>query len=235
MMNEQWRIDQLADVVGKALNQAPYDGQTSRRVRGVPDQRTIRYYTTLGLLDGPVELRGRTAYYGRRHVLQLVAIKRLQARGLSLVQVQQSLSGVDNRTLTRWASLPNDFWKQVASTVPAESPPPSLDVLLAPGELQQGARCREPAGVGTLEAPRSVRKSVQWSPQAAMHLPLSQGVTLVVERIDPQCWKEEVLARLAPAVQNLVETLRRLGLAPSNGEVPSQAGVQAPLGEGETQ
>ena len=232
MMNEQWRIDQLADVVGKALNLAPYDGQTSRRVRGVPDQRTIRYYTTLGLLDGPVELRGRTAYYGRRHVLQLVAIKRLQARGLSLVQVQQSLSGVDQRTLTRWASLPNDFWKSVASGVPAESPAASLNALLVEGQ-QERARSREAAGVGTLEAPPSTGGSAQRLPQPTMHLPLSEGVTLVVERVDPQCWSKEVLTRLAPAVQNLVETLRRLGLTPSNGKAPSQAALEEPLGERE--
>jgi len=72
-MNASWRLDQLADVVARALETAAYDGQASGRVREVPDKRTIRYYTTLGLLDRPAEYRGRVAYYGRRHVLQLVA------------------------------------------------------------------------------------------------------------------------------------------------------------------
>src|SRR5262249_3405794 len=89
--------------VGRAED---YDGQPSGRVRDVPDRRTIRYYTTLGLLDRPAEMRGRTALYGRRHLLQLVAIKRLQARGLSLAEIQERLVGLPNSRLEALAELP---------------------------------------------------------------------------------------------------------------------------------
>src|SRR5262249_33767362 len=78
-----WTIDDLSARVAEALS-AGYAGVRSGRVRNVPDCRTIRYYTTLGLLDRPAVMRGRTALYGPRHLLQLVAIKRLQAQGLSL-------------------------------------------------------------------------------------------------------------------------------------------------------
>src|SRR5690348_15034744 len=70
-------LDELSARVALALADH-YEGQASARVRDVPDVRTIRYYTTLGLIDRPAALRGRTALYGRRHLLQLVAIKRLQ-------------------------------------------------------------------------------------------------------------------------------------------------------------
>ena len=73
-----WTIDELGAVVALALS-VDYAGQANGRVREVPDRRTIRYYTTLGLIDRPARMRGRTALYGRRHLLQLVAIKRLQA------------------------------------------------------------------------------------------------------------------------------------------------------------
>ena len=75
----------------------------SGRVRDVPDLRTIRYYTTLGLLDRPAAMRGRTALYGARHLLQLVAIKRLQARGLSLAAVQERVVGLSDAALRRLA------------------------------------------------------------------------------------------------------------------------------------
>ena len=77
-----WDLDELCAQVALALA-ADYAGQASGRVRDVPDGRTIRYYTTLGLVDRPVAVpgKGRTAFYGRRHLLQLVAIKRLQAQG----------------------------------------------------------------------------------------------------------------------------------------------------------
>lgn len=100
-----WTIDELGAQVALALS-VGYDGPPNGRVRDVPDARTIRYYTTLGLLDRPAEMRGRTAHYGRRHLLQLVAIKRLQARGLALGEIQQRLLGQTDVALARLAQLP---------------------------------------------------------------------------------------------------------------------------------
>src|SRR5271168_5531128 len=90
---ELWTIDELGSRVALALS-VDYDGQVSGRVRHVPDRRTIRYYTTLGLIDRPLEMRGRTALYGRRHLLQLVAIKRLQAQGQTIADLQRELLGL---------------------------------------------------------------------------------------------------------------------------------------------
>src|SRR5262249_7630167 len=83
-----------------------YPGQASGRVRDVPDVRTIRYYTTLGLLDRPARMRGRTALYGQRHPLPLVAIKRLQARGLALAENQSRGAGETEAARRRVAQLP---------------------------------------------------------------------------------------------------------------------------------
>jgi DNA-binding transcriptional MerR regulator len=99
-----WTIDELSVRVVDFLQGSDYDGVLNGRVRDVPDLRTIRYYTTLGLLDRPAAMRGRTALYGDRHLLQLVAIKRLQAQGLSLAEVQQRVVGLSNAGLRRLAS-----------------------------------------------------------------------------------------------------------------------------------
>src|SRR3954469_13016830 len=101
---ELWTIDELGSRVALALS-VDYDGQASGRVRDVPDRRTIRYYTTLGLIDRPAEMRGRTAFYGRRHLLQLVAIKKLQMRGRSLAEVQRTLAGQTDKALAEVAGL----------------------------------------------------------------------------------------------------------------------------------
>src|SRR3954452_21706457 len=100
-----WTIDELGAMVALALS-VDYAGQANGRVRDVPDRRTIRYYTTLGLIDRPAQMRGRTALYGRRHLLQLVAIKRLQARGATLAQVQRRLLGLPDAALADLARLP---------------------------------------------------------------------------------------------------------------------------------
>jgi DNA-binding transcriptional MerR regulator len=105
MDDQRWNLDELAERVDAALA-VDYRGQPSGRVRAVPDRRAIRWYTTIGLIDRPVAYRGRTALYGPRHLLQLVAVKRLQARGLPLVAIQQELAGATDTQLARVAHLP---------------------------------------------------------------------------------------------------------------------------------
>src|SRR5215470_5196198 len=99
-----WTLDELCAQVALALA-VDYAGAGNGRVRDVPDRRTIRYYTTLGLIDRPAAMRGRTALYGRRHLLQLVAIKRLQAAGRSLAEIQQQLLGLSTAQLSQLARL----------------------------------------------------------------------------------------------------------------------------------
>ena len=130
-----WTLDGLTAAVATALAEG-YDGAASGRVRDVPDRRTIRYYTTLGLIDRPAEMRGRTAFYGRRHLLQIVAIKKLQAQGKSLAEIQRALAGQTDTELGRIGGLDvrgpattagqakpardgDDFWRRGPAAHPA--------------------------------------------------------------------------------------------------------------------
>src|SRR3954465_834565 len=139
-----WTIHQLVEQVGRALS-GDYEGAPSGRIRDVPDLRTTRYYTTLGLLDRPSEMRGRTALYGPRHLLQLVAIKKLQASGFTLAQVQERLAGATDATLrvlageviaagedaparpTKTSGTTRAFWKSRPAAIasPATDPAPA--------------------------------------------------------------------------------------------------------------
>jgi len=204
-----WRIDQLADLVGQALDASAYNGQKSGRVREVPDTRTIRYYTTLGMVDRPLEIRGRTAFYGPRHLLQLVAIKRLQARGMSLVEVQQALAGADDGVLRRLADLPEGVWEQVAQrgiakTEAACSAPPCA------AESREGFWAAVPEE-RTADEPSAASDSLG-APLPAVHLEVAPGVTLVVESIDPARLSPAVLEQLAPWLGQLRRRLGELGL-----------------------
>ena len=92
-------LDELASEAQQLLQRHGLLGaQPDARVSAAPDARTVRYYTTLGLLDRP-GYEGREARYGRRHLVQLVAIKALQAQGLSLSEVQQRLYGRSEQDL----------------------------------------------------------------------------------------------------------------------------------------
>jgi len=126
-MNENgpWTIGELSDLVLRVLHssgllEADYAGQPNGRVSSIPQERTIRWYASIGLLDKPLTMRGRTALYGRRHLCQLVAIKRLQAQGRSVAQVQEDLLGATDATLEGIAHLPKELldasWKYEPET-----------------------------------------------------------------------------------------------------------------------
>jgi DNA-binding transcriptional MerR regulator len=101
-----WTLDELVRRVADAL--AAEDVRAPNgRVRDVPDGRAIRWYTTIGLVDRPAGFRGRSALYGPRHLLQTVAVKRRQADGLPLAQIQAELAGATDATLRRVARLPD--------------------------------------------------------------------------------------------------------------------------------
>jgi len=58
---------------------------------GVP-ARTIRFYISRGLLPGPLSA-GRGAVYSDEHMERLEAIRKLQAKGLTLAEVGRALGG----------------------------------------------------------------------------------------------------------------------------------------------
>ena len=121
-MEPTWTLQDLVSEVATriAALPAPRNGQ----VRAIPDDRTVRYYATIGLLDRPSAMRGRTALYGKKHVAQVVAIKRLQAMGRSLAEIQTLWPTLDDRTLARMsgvelpaagkAPVRAEFWKREA-------------------------------------------------------------------------------------------------------------------------
>ncbi|HEU0034815.1 MAG TPA: MerR family transcriptional regulator [Kofleriaceae bacterium] len=130
-MDETWTFPELVKQVAQwlAALPAPRNGQ----VRAVPDERTVRYYATLGLLDRPLAMRGRTALYGAKHVAQIVAIKRFQHLGKPLSEIQQLLPGLDTATLSRLSGVPlpvertrkparAEFWKRGPEPAPAPEP-----------------------------------------------------------------------------------------------------------------
>ena len=130
-MSETWTLPELVAEAETRLAALP--PPKNGQVRAVPDERTIRYYATIGLLDRPAAMRGRTALYGRRHLAQVVAIKRMQSAGHSLADIQHMWSTLDDATLTRMSGVPvatgkaratrKEFWKREALAATGSEPP----------------------------------------------------------------------------------------------------------------
>lgn len=88
--------------------------------------RTVRYYIAEGLVDRPVgEKRG--AHYARRHLEQLLLIRRWTESGLSLERVRELLSGAPEDPVPRRAAPGSiEVWSRVTVA-------DGLEIQLEPG------------------------------------------------------------------------------------------------------
>ncbi len=111
----EFSLDELSETAARLLRQEGTrvdDG----RVAGAPDGRAIRFYQTLGVLDKPLRYDGRRAVYGYRHLLQILAVKRLQAEGYPLGMIQSSLP----------AKSTDDLERGLRAAAPMAGPPHEL-------------------------------------------------------------------------------------------------------------
>lgn len=201
-MDGPWTILELAELAADALAAGSDEGRpgavrANGRVRDVPNERLVRWYVTVGLVDPPLSRRGRVAQYGRRHLLQLVAVKRRQAEGRSLAEIHTELAGATDETLAAVARVPADV---AAPETPGPAPARfwarsadrhDLGTAERPEE-EPGAAGRERAGRGGSGIVHGIR--------------LAPGVTLLLEDGGRQPGPDDVTA-IVNAAQPLLEEL----------------------------
>ena len=221
-MDGTWTITELADRATAALT-AGDEVRVNGRVRDLPNERLIRWYTTIGLVDPPLGRRGRTALYGPRHLLQLVAVKRRQAAGRTIAEIQTELAGATDTTLTEIARIPavspddtdNETAAPAASTAPDAANPADTAGAADAADAADGGPARErfwltraasddaasarPATVDERREPASVIQGVR----------LAAGLTLM---LDVPALTGDDLAAIEIAARPLVDELARRGL-----------------------
>ncbi|POM25793.1 hypothetical protein BTM25_01760 [Actinomadura rubteroloni] len=195
-MDETWTIRELADHAAAKLA-ASASEQVNGRVRDLPNERLIRWYTTIGLLDPPLGRRGRVALYGRRHLLQLLAVKRRQAQGRTIAEIQLELAGATDATLERVAGAAAD----------AEPDAP-------PAERERFWAARPDISFG-------VPATLDTSPALVRGVRLVPGLTVLLEVEDLDA---EDLDALRAAAGPLLQELRRRGLLPEPSTSDHPAG-----------
>jgi DNA-binding transcriptional MerR regulator len=237
-MEAPWTILELAELAAGTLAASQPNGsdeagtpewpegaetkaaRANGRVRDVPNERLVRWYVTVGLVDPPLSRRGRIARYGRRHLLQLVAVKRRQAEGRSLAEIQAELAGATDETLAAIARVP--------------------DAVLAP-ETPQGEGPSAPGRFWT----RQARQADEPAPAAAAHgdhgtaaqtaglvhgVRLAPGVTLLIESSGREPGPDDV-TEIVRAAQPLLAELASRGLFASSRDVlPDVPGRSSQVG-----
>jgi DNA-binding transcriptional MerR regulator len=201
----RWTLDELSAQVALALA-VDYPGQASGRVRDVPDVRTIRYYTTLGLIDRPAQMRGRTALYGERHLLQLVAIKRLQAKGLALTEIQTRIVGQTDAVLRQLAQGPVHRHQTVESEVADRHQTVETDTDRRAGAFWGVSPADVPVGETASDQTKEGKKIRVRDVLPLVGVPLGEGVTLLLQ--DARSLDEQDVEALRAAAAPLLKILR---------------------------
>src|SRR5215471_2266633 len=89
---------ELADQAANLIDQL-VPRQERGSVSEVPDERMVRYYASEGLISSPEGRQGSAAVYGYTHLLQLLAVKKLQADHLSIKNIRELVEGKTERDL----------------------------------------------------------------------------------------------------------------------------------------
>ena len=183
-------LDEVVEVADALLREvAPK--QTRYAVAERPDVRTVRYYTTRGLLPKPLSYDGGRARYGFAHIVRLLAIKRMQADHLTLDQIARALSNKSD----------DDVEALVARSAPADTVPLSraLDEVPRPRSLEQSSSSSRLSSAATRD----------------VVFELAPGGTVIVDArvmADP-----EARARLAENLEQIARLLRATLTDPQGG------------------
>ncbi len=97
---EDFRLDELIEIANEFIKVVAPE-QPSDRIAETLNERSLRYYITEGLVDRPLGKEGTAALYGFRHLLQILAVKRLQGSYLPIKRIREVLAGKSNEELER--------------------------------------------------------------------------------------------------------------------------------------
>jgi len=97
LMKKRMKLSEFVDQCRKLI--PLFAGKQVRyQVSDFPDERTIRYYAQEGLIDRPTR-HGRNVVFSYRHLLQVIALKRLQTEYLPLRKIAEITREFDDRQL----------------------------------------------------------------------------------------------------------------------------------------
>jgi DNA-binding transcriptional MerR regulator len=139
-------LPEFAQTGERILSQLDLE-QARGTVTNVPDERTIRYYLSEGLIQSPGEKQGTASVFGYLNLLQLIAVKKLQAEHLPIRKIRELVADKSEQeleTLLGFGGAPSK--SSVTSKKGGESEAKRyLESLLAPSMSQSSSSLAETA------------------------------------------------------------------------------------------
>jgi DNA-binding transcriptional MerR regulator len=170
-------VTELAAAAGRILHESG-PAQSRGTVSSVPDERTVRFYLSEGLLAPAQERQGAASVFGYLQLLQLLVVKQLQAKNLPIRQIREALAGRAIEELERWlgvegeAAAKNEAQKFLESLLaqPAPpqniirkktAPPASLQTMWQRHEIEPGLEIHLRAGYQSPQDDNALRRLLQ--------------------------------------------------------------------------
>lgn len=168
--------------------------------------RTVRLYATEGLIDRPGK-EGRRAVYRQRHLLQLLLVRSLVRRGLSLSAIAPLVAGHDEALQEQLNQLDDgleasvtfsksndalDYIQSIQSS--AAEPSPSLLPLLGAPLSSRSPSLRASRMLGRSTASCSRWHRFQLAPGVELHL--SESASIPPTRARREAWLQRLIDRL---------------------------------------
>ncbi len=186
-------LDQLTDAANALLPDYVPDEPVDSRVTGTVNARLIRHYASEGVLDS-ASRDGKNAVYFVDHLLQLLALRRLLADGVSAGAIGGALTRLDRDTLRAIAEGTAGSEALATATPPSGSSPSADDrraraaAALSEIRARSGSRPPDPHRAPFAPRPRASSLSARppsasTPPDAPTHwdrVPLVDGVELHV-------------------------------------------------------
>ncbi len=180
----------LAAAILDAASVAPVNAAASAR----PNERTVRFYVTRGLVTPP-DGRGTAATYGYRHLLQILGIKLRQMEGGTLDQIATELQQTTGDVLERRvaAALGRALPAPRALPLTDQNPPPTgrAGRMLQTGPTAAPAQGTHAAGMASA--------GDTWHRVA-----VSEGIELHINESHPLAQGRRSSAEIADAVRAVI-------------------------------
>lgn len=207
-------VAELANEAARILAESGF-AQERGTVSEMPDERTVRYYLTEGLIPPADEKQGTASVFGYRHLVQLLVVKKLQAEHLSIRKIRELVEGRSERELEKLLGLEGSHTvRNEALSYLEKLLTTSTSSTHAPHTIKRSAMMSAPlSAAAASSSPQSSQTSMlggTWS-----RIELEPGLELhVLDRYQPPR-EAKGLRKLAQLVLRVIE---------SHGQRPGKRG-----------
>ena len=200
-------VAELAAVAARVLAESG-PVQARGTVSELPDERMVRYYLTEGLLAPAEEKQGTASVFGYLHLLQLLAVKHMQAEHLPIRKIRELVEGRSERELERLLGLDAKAADKNAALSYLESlltqTRPAHTTAPPPAGAQSFARRRSLPPAAPQSAEQSAPPAATWE-----RIEIEPGLELHISSAYRPPGETKGLRRLAAAVVHVVGSYSR--------------------------